>query len=201
MIALVACAGSGDAEAMLAGACADIADAAAREVCLAAADRCEDLPTGMNRDECHFRRAEKRGNIAGCAQAGSFQEQCRMHVFSAGFATWSSDPWVGRDEAVVAGKIAEAGFGPDDPRPWSAWYRHALNARRPLDRAACRTVGVELRREACLHTGIALYQDLLNVARDRKLYPCGGPLPPLLQTAPDPELDAVRASRTDVCSP
>lgn len=201
VIALLGCSGAGDAEAMLTGECADITEAAARELCLAAADRCEEIPAGINRDECHFRRAEKRGDIAACAQAGSFVEQCRMHVFSAGFATWSAEATVGRDEPAVAARIAEAGFAADDPRPWSAWYRHALDRRRPIDRAACRAVPDEMRREACLHTGVALYQDLLNMARDRHLYPCdGGPLPPLLQTTPDPELDAVRAARSDLCS-
>jgi hypothetical protein len=122
-------------------------------------------------------------------------------VLSRGFPTWlprRARP--GEHEEEAARRIAAAGLAEDDMRPWSAFYRHVLGSTRPIDRASCDRVTDPARREACRQTGLALYQDLLNMARDRQLYPCdGGPLPSLLTHTPDPELDALRAGRTDLC--
>ncbi len=197
---LAAC-GRSDAEATLEGQCEEIRDNATRNACMATRGSCDSL-VGAAHDECIFRAAEAAGDAKMCRDAGAFADDCRLHLFSAGFARWApSDPTAGRDEAMVEPHILDAGLAVDDPRPWSAWYRHVLSARRPIDRAGCTAIPLELRREACLHTGIALYNDLLNMARDKKLYPCdGGALPEVLTTTPDPELDAVRAARKDLCT-
>ena len=134
-------------------------------------------------------------------QQRSFAEDCALHVLSATFATWvPANARPGDDEAEVERRIAASGLSGTDPRPWSAYYRWILGQQQPLDRGSCASAGTAERRDACTHTGVAVYNDLLNYARDRHTYPCdGGDLPAALQTAPDPELDALRASRTDLC--
>lgn len=200
LASILAC-GPTAAEALRDGACEKIDDSDARSACLAERGDCGTL-TGNPHDECVFRSAERAGDAGKCRDAGAYADDCRLHLLSAGFSKWApKEPLPGRDEALVEPHIIAAGLAVDDPRPWSAWYRYALGARRPIDRGTCASIPEELRREACTHTGIAMYNDLLNMARDKKLYPCdGGPLPEFLATTPDNELDALRAGRTDLCS-
>jgi hypothetical protein len=195
------------AEALRSGACASIHDDDLRDDCLVATvertgeDHCDDVRGERARGECWFRLAEHRRDASLCAKAAPYVDDCAMHVLSDGFATWlTKGARPGEIEDEAARRIAEAGLSPDDPRPWSAVYRTVLSRIRPFDRGACAAVRDPVRREACERTGVAHYKDLLNHARDAGLYPCdGGPLPPLLQHTPDPELDALRASRTDLC--
>lgn len=181
--------------------CSAVPDTALRDSCWTTLLRCDRVEGARDRADCAFRAAEAHGDPKGCADAGEWADDCRLHVWTGGLRKWAPrDVPLVDAEGTVAGKVTEYGFAADDPRPWSAWYRHALGRMRPLDRAQCRTLPDASHVEACLQTGLALYGDLLNVARDQKLYPCdGGPLPSLLQTTPDPELDALRASRTDLC--
>lgn len=189
----------GDAEAARAGDCAKVSDAGAQERCRSAAGDCASL-AGRAADECHFRAAESAGDASACADAGTLADECRLHVLSRAFARELPRGKVGADDETAAARITAAGLAVDDPRPWSAWYRHALGAHVPIDRSSCASAASSLRREACEHTGLALYNDRLNMARDRGLYPCdGGALPGLLRHAPDPEIDALVAARDDLC--
>jgi hypothetical protein len=189
------------------GDCTPVADPALRDDCRVSTAKapadCEVVADATLRGECWFRLAEKGKDPALCPKAAPFADDCALHVLSAAFPKWipkGTRPGDHDDDA--AAQIAAAGLAADDMRPWSAWYRWVLLEERPLDRAGCANVADAARREACLHTGIALYQDLLNRARDRHTYPCdGGALPGALQTTPDPELDALRAARTDLCTP
>ncbi|MFZ5481266.1 MAG: hypothetical protein ACOZNI_31190 [Myxococcota bacterium] len=175
-----------------------------RDACLAElATDCDDVGDPTLRGECWFRRAEVAGDASSCPKAVPFADDCAMHVLSRGFAAWVPKGAAPAEvEALAEPRIVAAGLAPDDPRPWSALWRWVLGNRRPLDRASCDAVADPARREACLRTGLALYADLLNQARDRRTFPCdGGPLPPHLAYAPDRELDALVASRTDLCPP
>lgn len=186
--------------ALKSGDCATIDDATLRADCRVQTDQCEAL-TGDDAAECWFLRAEARKDPTACANAGAFAFDCRMHLYTRALQAEVKDPRIEPDEAAIAARIAAAGFESTDPRPWSAWYRHALSRRRPLDRSVCRALTDADHQQACLQTGLSLYNDYLNVARDRHLYTCdGGPLPELLQTTPDPELDAARAARGDPCA-
>jgi hypothetical protein len=196
-----ACAGTlhADAEAARSGDCAAISDVSAQERCTSSAGNCDAL-TGRAANECRFRAAERASDAELCAHAGELADECRLHLVSRAFLREFPRARPGADDAAAEILVTSAGLALDDPRPWSAWYRHALGAQVPIDRGRCASVTLPLRREACEHTGLALYNDRLNMARDRGLYPCdGGPLPILLQRAPDPELDALVASRTDLC--
>ena len=181
--------------------CSAIADERVRDQCLVELLQCDGIAGERARAECAFRDAEATGSAARCADAGDWVDDCRMHLWTASFATWAPKAAApGHADELAARELARFGFSPDDPRPWSAWYRWLLGRSRPLDRAACRTISDPQRAEACLKTGLAYYDDLLNMARDRKLYPCdGSPLPAVLQYTPDPELDALRARRSDLC--
>jgi hypothetical protein len=216
-LALLACSGPDGtasqaeryASALRTGDCAGLAAGPLRDDCVVAdvertgTDRCAEVQGERARGECWFRLAEARSDAALCARAAPFVDDCAMHVLTRGFDDWlprGARP--GAIEDVAAPRIAAAGLAADDPRPWSALYRTVLGRTRPFDRSACADAPDDLRREACFRTGLVHYADLLNHARDRGLYPCdGGPLPALLAHTPDPELDALRASRTDLCTP
>lgn len=187
--------------ALASGACESLAAGELRNRCWTEHGQCAAVTDEKMRFECAFRHAEVSANPADCSAAGPFADDCRMHVWSDSFGRWSPNPpVVGNNEEIVQKAIEESGFSSDDPRPWSAWYRHALSRQGTLDRGACRQIALPLAQEACLATGLSLYGDRLNAARDRGLYPCdGGELPDFLQTTPDAEIDSLRASRQDLC--
>ena len=222
----LACAGGADPEAapardahryrdgLRSGKCDPIQDPLLRDDCWLATIRKKPLaqdPCGPIQDqallsECWFVLAERERDPALCAKAGAFRDDCALHVLSRAFPRWidpqtrPGDP----QEQELVDRIAQIGMAPDDPRPWSAWYRWVLGQRAPLDRAACHAAPDPMRRDACLQTGLALYSDRLNRARDARTLPCPLPadsalLPAELRHTPDPELDAMRASRSDLC--
>ena len=90
-----------------------------------------------------------------------------------------------------------------DPRPWSATWRWMLPLHPPLDRSLCREIDDPIAREACLFTGLSLFEDQLNQGRDRGLDLCEGELPSALAYVPDSELDAIleRRRSEDLCDP
>jgi hypothetical protein len=179
------------------GDCAGIRDAALAEDCRVQAADCDGL-SGASGEECWFRWAERSGDGGACARAGAFADDCRMHLFTT--RARGLKLAIGEEEDRVAEAVATSGFAADDIRPWSAWYRTALDRLRPLDRGACASVADPAHREACEKTGLALYADRLNRARDQRTWPCHGEeRPAVLRHAPDPELDALVAARTDLC--
>jgi hypothetical protein len=160
-----------------------------------------DRLSGTSRDECRFQLAERRDDLAACADAGSYADDCRLHVFSRGLP----DLWTGDFAAgvgAVRAKMAEVGIPADDYRFWSAAFRHGLLRTRPFDRSACSAAGDPALVDACRHTALAVYQDLLNHERDFGHFPCdGGPLPASVAYVPDPDIDAILADRRprDLC--
>lgn len=153
--------------------------------------------------ECWFSLAEREKDPTLCKKAIGFTDDCALHVLSQDFAAWVKPESVpGDQDAEMEAKVASAGMKSDDPRPWSAYYRWVLGQHRPFDRSSCAKIENVMRKEACEKTGIAVYNDLLNNARDRKLIPCPSrkPLPPELAHTPDAELDALVTSREDLCS-
>jgi len=209
---LFSCGGAADdiaryRKALEDGSCADIGDANLRDECWvarAASDPdvpCASVASPNRRGDCWFRHAEHMGDITLCQNAKPYLDDCRMHLLTASFATWAGKGTrPGADDGVAAEMFAKGGFAADDVRPWSAYYRQVLSSTRPLDRSACDAVPDEERRKTCRASGSFLYGDRLNYARDKHLFPCdGGPLPELLVTTPDSELDAMRAARTDLC--
>ena len=172
------------------------------------ADTCAHVNAQRARAECYFLIAEKTGTPELCAQAGTFKDDCGLHAVSMAFAQNRAltEPWA--YEQIVA-----SGMNPDDLRPWSAYFREVLSRSSPLDRSACTSVAdlegappATARIEACTQTGRALFEDRLNQARDQRRFTCVGnivqlPVPERVTWAPDAELDAIFARRTDLCTP
>ncbi len=189
------------------GACTLIVDPALRDDCWVVAagrgqDQCVDVVAPRAAEECWFRLAEARSDASFCSQAGAFADSCALHVLSQGFFRWpeARGAQPGELEDAVATRIVSSGLAADDMRPWSAWYRYVIGGTRPFSRGGCRQITDAERQEACWNTGVAVYHDLLNHHRDTGRFPCDrSPLPLALQTPEDPELDAVRAARTDLC--
>ena len=155
-------------------------------------------------DECLFQIAERSDDPSRCGQAGRFADDCRLHLWSRDLRELlPTHARPGEVETAASAALARYGFEADDNRPWSALYRELMARQRPLDRAACASAPTEAQQEACWNTGRSVYQDRLNVARDRHLAPCdGGELHAMLQTTPDPELEAMLQSRmkADLCA-
>lgn len=189
--------------ALQSGDCAALPWADLRDDCAVEHLQCALTEAEPARWECAFREAERDGAPAQCARAGVWADDCRLHLWAGSFEQWAPKaPRPGEDEARVGSELARFGFAEGDPRPWSAWYRYVHGHSRPLDRGACARVADPALAEACRQTALAHYGDMLNVARDRKLYPCtGGALPAFLEYTPDPDIDALRKSRTDLCPP
>lgn len=189
------------------GTCAAVEDPTLRDDCWIHRTRedqrshCDAPSDARARGECWFVLAEATADPSLCPRAVPFADDCALHVLSTSFrALGEPGTHPGDHEEEVARRIQAAGLAADDPRPWSAWYRQVLAGNLPLDRASCDAVADLPRREACRHTGLALYNDRLNHARDHHLWPCdGSPLPRSLTVVPDPELDALVATRTDLC--
>jgi hypothetical protein len=172
------------------------------------ADTCAHINGKRARAECYFLIAEKTGTPELCAQADTFKDDCGLHAVSMAFA---------RNRALTESwayeQIVASGMNADDIRPWSAYFREVLSRSTPLDRAACAHVAAlegaataTERQEACTHTGRALFEDRLNQARDQRTFTCVGsvvqlPVPDRVLWAPDAELDAIFAGRTDLCTP
>lgn len=189
--------------------CGDVSAAARGECVLAIVEACPKDPraagwcaslSGVAHDECHFQLAERTGNLAACDDAGDFVDDCRLHLWS------RVDVPAGRPLAevvdVVRAEMVARGIDPSDHRFWSATFRRALDQAPVLDRGACDALTDPALADACRHTAIALWHDKLNHERDFGAFPCdGGPLPPSLAHAPDPELDAILAERRagDLC--
>lgn len=197
--------------------CAPIRDAGLRADCVlagaealavtdpdGAARLCAGLDEGVSRDECGFQVAERAGRPELCTAAGRFEDDCRLHLWSRALREIvPARARPGEVEASASAALGAYGFATDDNRPWSALYRELLARQRPLDRASCEAAPTAEQRAACWNTGIMVYNDRINVARDRKQLPCdGAPVPAILQTTPDPELEALLAARlkVDPCS-
>ncbi|MBN1336781.1 MAG: hypothetical protein JXB39_12560 [Deltaproteobacteria bacterium] len=166
--------------------------------------RCRRLD-GWAADECAFQVGERRRDPAACAAAGRFADDCRLHLFSTGLASWVPAGASPSDPALLErlrSEGAATGLDPTDERAASAYFRWVLGGRVPLDRGACDALSDPALQDACRHTGLALYADRLNHARDTRTYPCGGGvLPASLAYAPDPEIDRLRQRREeeDLC--
>ena len=179
------------------------AEGLARAEPAAAATLCAELPDGLWRDECGFQVAEVAGDPARCAAAGRFAEDCRMHLWSRAVArALPAAPSPTQAAEPIARLALDFGFDAADPRPWVAAWRIVGAQMDPLDRAACDALPAE-RADGCRATLRDLYADRLNHARDTRRFPCDGqPLTGrLAYAAPDPELDALVASRreADLC--
>ena len=175
------------------------AQALARQDIDAAAALCDALPAGLHRDECRFVLAEHSGEMARCARAGRFEEDCQMHLLGQAAAHLTGAP--GEVEPAAEALIVEAGLSADDVHAWTLIYRRVLGQQDPLDLSTCTAAGT--RGAHCQRAGLGLLSDRLNFARDTGLLVdtlcADGSLPPVLNAAPDPKLTALIASRDDLC--
>ena len=155
--------------------------------------RCGALDAERTRGECAFQVAERRDDPGACAAAGPFADDCRLHLFTLGMARWAPQNVDPTDPTLHVGMLAEmerVGLPRGDLRPASALFRAVLDRQPRLDRGTCQPLPRGW-REACWSTGEALFHDRLNQARDQGTLPCPGALlPPALDHAPDPALDA-----------
>jgi len=193
--------------------CAELATPSIRHDCMlhgvehlarrdpdAASGICARIPAGLDADECFFQVAERSRQPARCAQAGRFEEDCRMHAWSArvphlagpadGAAEW---------RLALSEAAAEMGFDADDARPWVAAARFILGRDTPLDRAFCDGWPVP-QRTHCRVAGRDLFHDRINHVRDARKWDCEGPPPALLAFTQDDELDAILSQRrVEIC--
>ena len=165
-----------------------------------AAGICAQIPAGVDADECFFQVAERSRQPARCADAGRFEEDCRMHAWSAIVPTLvgpteSAQSW----EAAVDKASSELGFSADDARPWVAAARFILGRSTPLDRRFC-DGWTDARRTHCRVAGRDLFHDRINHVRDASKWDCAGPPPGLLGVVQDEELAAILAERkSEMC--
>jgi hypothetical protein len=159
---------------------------------------CDRIESTTLKDECHFQLAERRNDLLACKEAGAFVDDCRLHAWTAELkSAWGDPPDFPTGAASARAVMVKDGIDPADPRFWSATFRYALLRKRPFDRNQCKPLDPEL-RDACQHTGLATYADLLNHERDFGHFPCHGePLPPTVAYTPDPDLEAMVISRLD----
>jgi len=160
---------------------------------------CESLPEGVYRDECHFQRAEGLVDLDLCQEAGRFVEDCRLHVWTTVASDWTDEPL---DDQVSRAKEAmvELGIDSDDRRFWSALFRGSLDGPGHLDRRPCESLDDPELRDECLGTGISVWHDRINRARDSGPHPCPR-VPSSLRHSPDPELVQILAARwPEICS-
>lgn len=195
--------------AAAASTCSAVGAAARADCMLAIVEQCPKDPRaagwcdqldGVDHDECAFQRAERANDLDGCADAGAFVDDCRLHLWSR--VKVPADRPLGEAVTGLRDEMTKRGIDPGDERFWSASFRRALGQMPALDRGACDTVTDAKLADACRHTAVALWHDLLNHERDFGAFPCdGGPLPPSLAHVPDPELDAILAERraNDLC--
>jgi hypothetical protein len=196
--------------------CAPIQDAPLRADCVTsgaervamvdaevAAALCASLVGGFGRDECGFQVAERSGDVSRCDTAGRFSEDCRMHLWS---RTLREHVSVGAAPADAEQRVVELareyGFEERDPRVWIGLTRYLLGPVEPLDRGVCHDLEDPQRRMVCKNAARDLFNDRLNFARDKGLFPCeGGALPASLVTVDDPELEAIIEQRKqmDLC--
>ncbi len=165
------------------------------------ADACERVIGEKDKGECYFVVAETHEAPGFCPKAAPFADDCAMHTVSRGFARART-----LDEQGASTQIVLSGLAEDDPRPWSAYYRELLSRAELLDRAPCAAASTPERQAACNATGLALFEDRLNQARDRRLFTCVGaapqlPWPKRVAWVADPDMDTAFARRTDLCTP
>jgi hypothetical protein len=193
--------------------CAELATLAVRHDCLlhgverlarrdpdGAAGICGQIPAGLDADECFFQVAERSRQPARCSQAGRFEEDCRMHAWTAAVShaagpTASAAEW----ETALADLAVQMGFSADDPRPWVAAARYVLGRATPLDRSFCDGWSAE-RRAHCRVAGRDLFHDRFNHVRDAGKWDCSGPPPKLLSYDEDDELETIYVKRKhEIC--
>jgi hypothetical protein len=167
-------------------------------------DRCRRLQPPTMTAECAFQVGERRRDPAGCALAGIYEDDCRLHLATGDFDAWMTRDARLDDEELHQRMVHEAeaaGLRADDLRVWSAFFRRVFMQQLPLDREGCGAL-IEHLAESCRETGLQVYNDRLNMAADQGIYPCGGDeLPAFVQTGDDVELEALRQrrERSDLC--
>ncbi len=139
----------------------------------------EDDEGGVDAHECWFQLAERSLDVALCVRSGSFLEDCRIHVWTARVPALIDAQVSGGaplEPALVglALAAAEHGFVPDDPRPWTAVYRHLHHAAGAPTPEVCAGLPPE-HAQWCARAGVGVYRDQLQFLRDSNHFPCGGP--------------------------
>ncbi len=141
---------------------------------------------------------ERRQDPAGCARAGAYEDDCRLHLATADFGAWMPRGARLDDGELHRRMAAEAeavGLHADDLRVWSAFFRRVYMQQVTLDREACSALVAPLDR-SCRETGLQVYTDRLNMAHSQGMLPCEGEaLPAFVQTGGDAELEEILRAR------
>lgn len=113
---------------------------------------CAGLPQVWQQQECAFVRAEFADDLQGCADAGPWADECRLHVWRGRVPRLVQDRGV--QEAIEAcrhGLVAD-GLDPEDPDLWHPVFWHLFDGGLSPDRCgdlvgapatACRQVAGE----------------------------------------------------------
>lgn len=138
----------------------------------------EEDESGVDAHECWFQLAERSLDVALCVRAGSFVEDCRIHVWTARVPTLTAaqvSEGAPLEPALpgLALAAAEHAFVPDDPRPWTALYRHLHHAAGAPTPGVCAGLPEE-HQQWCSRAGVGVYRDQLQFLRDSNHFPCGG---------------------------
>jgi len=155
-------------------------------------------------DECWFVLAEAAGDVAWCARAGAFVQDCRMHLFTEALRDAMPRGTAPAEAlAITARTIAALTLDPGNRALMHVGLVESLRRQRPLDRASCDGVGEHALRQKCFDFAARELNERLNRARDRGDAVCEGELPADAAFIPSPPLDRILAARRadDLCDP
>ena len=159
---------------------------------------CSHIPHGVIQDECHFVLAEGSGQVETCVRAGRFAQDCRMHAWSRTLQA-ASTQWQSIDDVIETVRTsAPPELGALDPHLPA--FRLWLGAQDLLDLAPCATLTDAELEKACTFSGLGLFHDRMNHARDTGAISCPNPAEsPSLAHRPHPQLSAALTQRQDLC--
>ena len=126
--------------------------------------------------ECWFQLAERSKDAGICARAGSFADDCRIHVWTAVVpglvaALAPRDPWEPATVDTLRTAATDLGFDADDHRVWTVVFRHLHHRSGAPATSACAGVPQQL-ATWCAEAALGVYRDQLRFLRDSARFPC-----------------------------
>ena len=148
--------------------------------------------SGIAVAECYFIAAELSANPNDCEKSKPFEQDCKLHLLS-------NDLLKRKNITPSVEILKDYKLAKDSVEGWTAIFRIHHTKQRPLDLTWCTTVPY---MDLCRRAGIGLFHEKLNIARDRRTFPCDSTsLPKYLRYVPDRELDEALKTRKqeDLC--
>ena len=125
---------------------------------------CQALTEPANHDECYFRLAEYSKKKRFCSQAGRFQTDCSLHLFSRELFRSKASSY-----QTVEALAADFDIEPSSIEGETVIYRHLLSLETPLPILKCQDLP---NPDACQRAAQGLYLDRLRYAHSHNQFPC-----------------------------